>query len=208
MVDSMYIGSGDVKALLAGKNTKGHLDLLRKFTSGHLPRYNSLHPNIPQQLRTGAILESVYYSTLPKGIYAPQYKVVSKEMDVLQARLDFGEIKGGKLIDFEEFKTEWKDTFDMLIEFRGNAKGALKFIKRYHPADYRQIQHQIYCSELDSGLMVRLRVDNYDDSRNRQRRIRSGELFKLRIQRDEEVISQIKERAQIFQNLRDYYCQD
>ncbi len=67
MICSMKIGSGEVNALLAGKDTKTHLALLARFTSGVVQRRNPFHPNVPAQFRTGAILEAVYFSTLPKN---------------------------------------------------------------------------------------------------------------------------------------------
>lgn len=34
MIETMYIGSGDIHALLSGKNTKSHISLMQRFVSG------------------------------------------------------------------------------------------------------------------------------------------------------------------------------
>ncbi|EXZ16759.1 hypothetical protein M067_4894, partial [Bacteroides fragilis str. J-143-4] len=41
MTETMYIGSGDVHALLSGKNTKSHISLMQRFVSGEKPYYNA-----------------------------------------------------------------------------------------------------------------------------------------------------------------------
>ena len=66
---SMYIGSGDVHALLMGRNTDGHQKLLRRFVSGEKPRYNAKASPI-DALRTGAILEERYFITLGENFYS------------------------------------------------------------------------------------------------------------------------------------------
>lgn len=205
MICSMKISSGDVAALLAGKNTKAHQDLLRRFVSGQLPRRNAFHPNVPAQFRTGAILESVYYRTLPIDRYAPQYRVTFSEMDVLCATLDFAEMRGGKLVDFIELKTEKYASFDVAAQMRGNNIGLVKYVRRFFPEAYNQVQHQLLCSGLDSARMVRLRVYSYDDAQNSSRRIRPDDLLEIYIERDAEVIERIVERAQIFQAIKDSY---
>jgi hypothetical protein len=205
MICSMTIGSGDVNALLADKATKTHQALLARFTSGVVQRRNPFHPNVPPQFRTGAILETVYFSSLPKEKYIPQYKVRCEQMDVLAATLDFGKVCGGNLVDFIEFKTEWYETFDLLTEFRNNEIGAVKFIKRYHRADYNQIQHQMLCAGFKEATLTRMRVTRYDDAYNRSRRVKPDDTMDIRIRRDDEVIERILERATIFQAIRDYY---
>lgn len=205
MICSMKISSGDVAALLAGKDTKAHQDLLRRFVSGQLPRRNAFHPNVPAPFRTGAILESVYYRTLPIDRYAPQYRVTFSDMDVLCATLDFADLRGGKLVDFIELKTEQRSTFDVFAQMRGNNIGLVKYLKLHHREAYNQVQQQLLCSGLDSARMVRLRVFSYDDAQNRCRRIRPDDLLEIRISRDEEVIGRIVERAQMFQVIKDNY---
>ena len=41
MTETMYIGSGDVHALMSGKNTKSHIALMQRFVSGIKPYYNA-----------------------------------------------------------------------------------------------------------------------------------------------------------------------
>ena len=100
---SMYIGSGDVAALLAGMDTQTHQKLLQRFVSGEKPYYNAKASPI-DALRTGAILEDRYLLTLPDNFFA-QYVVVSKEMDVFKSSLDFAKIENGEVVDFDELKS-------------------------------------------------------------------------------------------------------
>jgi hypothetical protein len=60
---NLTIGSGDVAALMAGKDTKTFGDLMRKFVDENKPYYNALASPI-DALRTGAILEKNYLLTL------------------------------------------------------------------------------------------------------------------------------------------------
>ena len=90
MIVSMYIGSGDVHALMMGKDTKGHLSLLQRFVSDDIPYYNAKASPI-DALRTGAILEDRYLQILPDD-YFVQYVVRSDEMDVFKCSLDFARI--------------------------------------------------------------------------------------------------------------------
>ena len=87
----MYIGSGDVHALMSGKETKSHSSLMQRFVSGVKPNYNAYASPI-DALRTGAILENRYLLTLPDN-YFTQYVVKSEEMDVFKCSLDFAKIE-------------------------------------------------------------------------------------------------------------------
>ena len=73
MISTAYIGSGDVHALMMGKDTKGHLALMQRFVSDVIPYYNAKASPI-DALRTGAILEDRYFLTLPDGYFC-QYVV-------------------------------------------------------------------------------------------------------------------------------------
>lgn len=79
-MNTMYIGSGDTTALLAGLNTETHYKLLRRFVSGVKPYYNARASPI-DALRTGAILEERYLLTLPDNYYA-QYLARCEELDL------------------------------------------------------------------------------------------------------------------------------
>ena len=86
-MNSMYIGSGDIHALMSGKDTASHLSLLRRFVSGVKPYYNAKASPI-DALRTWAILEDRYLLTLPEN-YFTQFVVVSEEMNVFKCSVDF-----------------------------------------------------------------------------------------------------------------------
>lgn len=197
----MRIGSGDVYALLSGKNTKTHMALLERFVTGVRPHYNALNSPI-DALRTGAILEEKYYDFLPDD-YFPQYEVTCKEMDVFRAHLDFARIENGEVVDFDELKSCNIDDY-LEIQSR-DGEDLMNWIKRYYKSNYNQIQHQLLCTGLDSANLVYLGVTSYIDEENRQRVIKEHELKKVRIHRDEKTISLIKERGQIFQQIKDYY---
>jgi hypothetical protein len=201
---SMYIGSGDVSDLLKGKHTKGFQNLLRRFCSDEIPGYNAFASPI-DALRTGAILEERYYLILPDGYY-PQYRVKSGEMDVFSSSIDFAKLNSGKVVDFDELKTCFMTDF---LDFQP-LKGApydtcINYIKKYYKNNYSQIQQQLYTTELDEANLVFLEVFTYDDDENKIREIKENEYIKFRIRRDEAVISQIKERGQIFQQIKDYF---
>ena len=103
MIETMYIGSGDIHALMAGKTTQSHISLMQRFVSGIKPYYNSKDSPI-DALRTGAILEDRYLLTLPEN-YFSQYVCVSNEMDVFKCSIDFAKIEKGEIVDFDELKT-------------------------------------------------------------------------------------------------------
>lgn len=194
---SMYVGSGDCYALLSGKDTKTHQKLLQRFVSNEKPYYNALNSPI-DALRTGAILEDRYLLTLDDGYYS-QYKAVCTELDVLKSSIDFAKIESGKIIDFDELKTA---NFDDFLKLQ-NAD--IEYIKKRYKANYNQVQFQLLCTGLDSANLVFLVVYSYEDEINQERIIQPNELVSFRVQRDEEVILNIRTRALIFQNIKDFY---
>lgn len=197
MTETMYIGSGDVAALLSGRDTKTHIALMQRFVSGEKPRYNAKASPI-DALRTGAILEDRYLLTRPENCFA-QYKVESREMDVFVATLDFAYIEKGEVVDFDELKTV---SFNDFLRIQTDGVNVRKPpYKKY----YSQIQEQLYCSGLSSANLVFLSVHSYDDEENYHREIQPNEYLKIRIERDEEEIEKIKDCGRIFQQIKDYY---
>ena len=194
---TMYIGSGDVSALLAGKSTLAHAKLLQQFVSNTYPNYNSKASPI-DALRTGAILEDRYMCYLGDDYY-PQYKCTCKEMDVLTCSIDFAKLDKGKIIDFEELKT---CNFNDFLELQ---KQDIEYIKKNYKNNYNQVQHQLLCTGLEYAHLVFVVVYSYDDEINETRDIKDNEIIKFKINRDDEVINKIKERAKIFQTIKDYY---
>lgn len=204
MICSMYIGSGDVHALMMGKDTKGHLALLQRFVSNEIPYYNALASPI-DALRTGAILEDRYLWTLPDDYYT-QYRVVSDDMDVFRCSLDFAKIEGGKVVDFDELKTlSFNDFINSVEPLRGDNDALVGYLRKKHKSYYYQVQEQLYCTHLEECNLVFLAVNSYDDEENKQRDILSNEYCKVRVKRDERAIAEIKERGMIFQQLKDFY---
>jgi hypothetical protein len=193
----MYIGSADVGALLAGKDTKAHIALMQRFVSGEKPCYNAKASPI-DALRTGAILEDRYLLALPENYYA-QYTVTSKEMDVFRCTIDFAKIENGSIVDFDELKTCAFDDF-LIIQEKG-----IDFKKPAYKKYFYQIQEQMYCTGLPSANLVFLVVYVYDDDKNCAREINGNEYVKFRVERDENAITLIKERGMIFQQIKDYY---
>jgi hypothetical protein len=202
---NLYIGSGDVKSLLMGKETKGYQDLFRKFVSETVPYYNALASPI-DALRTGAILEEKYLITLPDDYY-PQVKAHSKEMDVFSSSLDFAKINGGNIIDFDELKTIWFTDFVELIQpMQSLSESELQVkIQKDFKTYYNQIQEQLYTTELDSCNLVFLAVMSYDDDVNYLREIKENEVIKFRIHRNQSVIDKIKDAGQIFQTIKNNF---
>lgn len=204
MIETMYIGSGDVSALMAGRSTKAHIALMQRFVSGIKPYYNAKASPI-DALRTGAILEDRYLASLPMW-FIPQFVVRSKEMDVFKASLDFAEIKDGKLFDFRELKTIYlNDYIDNIQPLKGDNDRLINYVKKSHKKYYAQVQEQLYCTELDSCYLVFLCVDNYDDEINYHRVITDDDVTLIRVSRDEKMISKIKERGFIFQQIKNEY---
>lgn len=204
---NLTIGSGDISALMAGINTKTFGDLLRKFVDEDKPYYNALASPI-DALRTGAILEQNYLKLLSDD-YFIQYKVTNEEMDVFTSSLDFAKINNGKVVDFDELKTiHFTDYINLIqpliLESEIEQKKAiLKAFKKY----YYQIQVQLFCAKLESANLVFLSVDSYNDEENMLREIQENEYFKFRIHRDEHVIDLIKEKAIVFQLIKNHFKQ-
>lgn len=197
---NLIIGSGDVADLFSGYKTKSFGDLLRKFVAEDEPYYNALASPI-DALRTGAILEVNYLKILSDD-YFTQVKVQSKEMNVFKCSLDFAKIKDGEVIDFDEMKTMYFPGFVDLIEPHRNC-GNVDFLKKNKFKNYyNQIQHQLYCSELESCNIVFVPVYSYNDEENIEREIKESEIVKFRIYRDEEVIAKLKQRGEMFQMIK------
>ena len=127
MTETMYIGSGDVHALMSGKNTKSHIALMQRFVSGIKPYYNAFASPI-DALRTGAILENRYLLTLPDN-YFTQYVVRSDEMNVFKCSLDFACINKGELTDFDELKTLYlSDYLDFIEPIKHDNKALIEYV--------------------------------------------------------------------------------
>lgn len=199
---NLVIGSGDISALMAGKNTVAFQNLLRKFVAAEKPFYNALASPI-DALRTGAILEKRYLATLPDN-YMVQYKVTNPEMDVFTSSIDFAKIEGGKIVDFDELKSMYFADFVELIEPIRNGD-YMDVIKKKFKKYYNQVQIQLFCSGLDSANLVFIPVYSYNDEENELREIKANEVAKFRIYRDEEVINTIREKAVLFQTIKDYF---
>lgn len=207
MICSMYIGSGDVHALMMGRETKGHLALLQRFVSDDIPYYNAKASPI-DALRIGAILEDRYLLTLPECYYT-QVRVASDDMDVFKCSLDFAKMDSGKVVDFDELKTlSFSDFIDQVEPLRGDNDALLTYLRKKHRNYYYQVQEQLYCTHLDSCNLVFLAVYSYDDEENEQRMIEPNDYCKIRVPRDEDAISKIKERGMIFQRIKDYYTKE
>lgn len=206
MICSLYIGSGDVHALMMGKDTKGHLALLQRFVSNEIPVYNAKASPI-DALRTGAILEERFQMTLPPAPeYVSQYVVRSAEMDVFKCSLDFAKVENGSVVDFIELKTlSLNDYLEQVQPLVGDNDALVAYLRKKHKGYYYQVQEQLYCTELGSCNLVFLSVTSYDDETNYQRVIEPTEYVKVRVTRDEAAISEIKERGMIFQQIKDYY---
>jgi hypothetical protein len=192
-----------ISALLSGINSEAHKKLLQRFVSDEKPFYNAIASPI-DALRTGAILEDRYLSILDDSYY-PQYKCSSKEMDVLMCTIDFAKIENGVIVDFDELKTCNFSDFLKFESIKENKDLLFKHVLKNFKKNYEQIQEQLYCSELESANLVYLAVYSYIDEENQQREIKSNEFIKVRINRDEKVIEQIKQRADIFQKIKDVY---
>ena len=202
MLSTLYIGSGDVHALMMGRTSAGYLRLLQRFVSGIVPHYNALASPI-DALRTGAILEERFYQTLPFEWF-PQYRVQSDEMDVFRASLDFAKLDEGRVVDFIELKTvnldEYIENIQPIVD---DNDALLEFLKRKRPSYYNQIQEQMYCAGLDVAHLVFLSVTSYDDAENYAREIKDNEYVMVTVPRDNDTISEIKEKGKLFQTIRD-----
>lgn len=204
MIETMYIGSGDVHALMSGKESKSHISLMQRFVSGIKPNYNAYASPI-DALRTGAILENRYLLTLPDN-YFTQYVVESEEMDVFKCSLDFAKIEKGILVDFDELKTiALSDYLEFIEPIKNDNNALIDYIRKKHKSYYNQVQEQLYCTKLESCNLVFLSVTSYDDNYNWNRMIKPNEYCKVRIHRDKESISRIIERGLIFQQIKNFY---
>lgn len=202
MLSTLYIGSGDVHALMMGRTSAGYLRLLQRFVSGIVPHYNALASPF-DALRTGAILEERFYQTLPFEWF-PQYRVQSDEMDVFRASLDFAKLDEGRVVDFIELKTvnldEYIENIQPIVD---DNDALLEFLKRKRPSYYNQIQEQMYCAGLDVAHLVFLSVTSYDDAENYARDIKDNEYVMVTVPRDNDTINEIKEKGKLFQTIRD-----
>ena len=202
MLSTLYIGSGDVHALMMGRTSAGYLRLLQRFVSGIVPHYNALASPI-DALRTGAILEERFYQTLPFEWF-PQYRVQSDEMDVFRASLDFAKLDEGRVVDFIELKTvnldEYIENIQPIVD---DNDALLEFLRRKRPSYYNQIQEQMYCAGLDVAHLVFLSVTSYDDAENYARDIKDNEYVRVTVPRDNDTINEIKEKGKLFQTIRD-----
>ena len=202
MLNTLYIGSGDVHALMMGRQSAGYLRLLQRFVSGIVPHYNALASPI-DALRTGAILEERFYQTLPFEWF-PQYRVQSDEMDVFRASLDFAKLDDGRVVDFIELKTVNLDEYIEHIQPIVDDNAALlEFLRWKRPSYYNQIQEQMYCAGLDVAHLVFLSVTSYDDAENYARDIKENEYVMVTVPRDNDTINEIKEKGKLFQIIRD-----
>lgn len=201
---NLVIGSGDANTLLMGKETKGFQDLIRKFVAEDKPYYNALASPI-DQLRSGFILEEAYFRQLPDYYYT-QIKKTSKELDVCVSTLDFAILEKGEPIDFDELKTLSLTDFLEIIEPLRNTDNSvyLPVIKKTFKKYYIQTQFQLFCSGLHEANLVFLAVESYNDQENYAREITENDYIKFRVNRDTEVIDQLKERALFFQNIKNY----
>ena len=200
---SMYIGSGDVAALLAGLQTKTHQKLLKRFVSNEKPYYNAKASPI-DALRTGAIIEDRYGLLLPDDYY-PQYKAVCEIQDVLTCSLDFAKLEKGNIVDFQELKSCSFNDFLEFENYRNDSKKGIDYIKKRYKSNYNQIQEQLLCTGLDSAELVFVAVYTYEDEVNYNRDIKENEIIKFRIKKDQDVIVKIIDRSNIFQTIKDAY---
>lgn len=200
---SMQIGSGDVTALMAGKASLSHIDLLTRFVSGVKPIYNAKASPI-DALRTGAILEERYLFTLPDD-YFIQFVCVSDEMNVFKCSLDFAKVSNGEVVDFDELKTVHLNDYLAFEPIKNDSAKLLEYVKKKYKHYYYQVQEQLYCTKLEEANIVFLSVFSYDDDVNRSRVIQPNEYIKVRIFKDESVISEIKQRGLIFQQIKNEY---
>jgi len=127
-------------------------------------------------------------------------------MDVFKCSLDFAHLEGGKVVDFDELKTlSFNDYIEQVEPLKGDNDALLAYLRKKHKAYYYQVQEQLFCTHLDSANLVFLSVTSYDDEENRQRDIKPNEYCKIRVPRDENAISEIKERGKLFQQIKDYF---
>ena len=204
MIISAYIGSGDVAAMMSGKDSKAYLSLMQRFISNEIPVYNAKQSPI-DALRTGAILEERFYLTLDDSWFY-QHFVQSEDMDVFKATLDFAHIQEGRVIDFIELKTVGFNDYITSIEpIRDDNQALLEFLKKKHKSYYYQVQEQLYCTGLEKAHLCFLSVTSYDDEENYLRIINPHEYTMVEVERDEKVIEKICKRGEIFQAIKNNF---
>ncbi len=204
MMVSAYIGSGDVAAMMAGKDTKAYKTLMQRFVSDEIPHRNAKESPI-DALRAGAILEERFYLTLGDEWFS-QYFVQSAEMDVFKATLDFARLENGAVVDFIELKSVgFNDYIEMVEPIKDDNDALVEFLKKKHKNYYNQIQEQLYCTGLESAHLCFLSVTSYDDEVNYARVINSSEYTMVLVKRDEEAIDKIRERGEIFQTIKNHF---
>ena len=112
----------------------------------------------------------------------------------------------GKLVKFQELKTifltEYIDIILPISEMVSNEYTSV--IRKKFKSNYIQVQFQMLCSGLDKANLTFLSADSYDDEHNKKRDIKESEYKTFQINRDEEVINKIKERAEFFQSIKNY----
>ena len=200
---NLVIGSGNIHQLMSGIKTKGHQDLLRSFVSEDKPYYNALASPL-DAARTGAILEDRFQLALPEDFYI-QYKATFDEMDIFTSSLDFAKISNNKVINFIELKTIFFTEFIDEIYPLLAMPDFVSVLKRKYKKYYNQVQCQLMCTGLSNCTLAFLPVYSYNDDENKQRIIELSEVATFIINRDEDVISEIKQRGEIFQNIKDYF---
>lgn len=201
MIISAYIGSGDVAAMMSGKDSKAYLSLMQRFISNEIPVYNAKQSPI-DALRTGAILEERFYLTLDDSWFY-QHFVQSEDMDVFKATLDFAQIQEGSVVDFIELKTVGFNDYITSIEpIREDNEALLEFLRKKHKSYYYQVQEQLYCTGLEKAHLCFLSVTSYDDEENYLRIINPHEYTMVEVERDDKVIEQICKRGEIFQLIK------
>lgn len=204
MIVSTYIGSGDVAAMMAGKDTKAYLHLMQRFVSDEIPYRNAKESPI-DALRTGAILEDRFYQVLGDD-WNVQYFVQAKGMDVFKATLDFAKLEVGEVVDFIELKTlQFNDYLNFIEPIKHDNAALLEYLRKKHKNYYNQVQEQLYCTGLEKAHLCFLCVTSYNDDENYNREIQSNEYTILEVERDKEAIEKILERGTIFQQIKDNF---
>lgn len=204
MIVSTYIGSGDVAAMMAGKDTKAYLHLMQRFVSDEIPYRNAKESPI-DALRTGAILEDRFYQVLGDD-WSVQYFVQAKGMDVFKATLDFAKLEDGEVVDFIELKTlQFNDYLTFIEPIKNDNTALVEYLRKKHKNYYNQVQEQLYCTGLEKAHLCFLCVTSYNDEENYNRDIQPNEYTILEVERDKEAIDKILERGQIFQQIKDNF---
>lgn len=197
----MRIGSGHVKDLLQGVETKGFKDLLVKFIKDEPENRNALNSPI-QQFRTGAILEEVMYKSMPDS-YMAQVRMQSKDYDIMTCTLDFALLDKGKVTYFVEMKTL---NFDSFISLYSTAN-KLDYVRKYYKSYYNQVQEQMLVTGLKSCTIMFVVVLSDDDNENWNRVFNKEDIVNVVIPFDQKVGDKIIERIKFFQQIKDYLCQ-